>query len=121
MPEGTMSRRRRPPHIQVTAASRVSHKCPVQTPALEGEATMANQQTSCVHRGNTFFGAVEVVAGGSDSLVRVRYNGSIREALLDGLTVDVAAHILLRELVLIEFDQAAERPVQPERSGGRAA
>ncbi len=87
---------------------------------------MVEQQTSFVHRGNTFFGAVEVVAGGTDSLVRVRYNGSVREAPLDGLTVDVTAHILLRELVLIEFDEAAvasaaERPVRHGRVGGTAA
>ena len=82
---------------------------------------MADQQTSCVHRGNTFFGTVEVVAGGPDSLVRVRYNGALREAPLDGLTVDVAAHILLRELVLLEFEadaSTADRSVQPARIGG---
>lgn len=87
---------------------------------------MVDQQTSFVHRGNTFFGAVEVVAGGTDSLVRVRYNGSVLEAPLDGLTVDVTAHILLRELVLTEFDEAAgasvaERPVRHGRVGGTAA
>lgn len=82
---------------------------------------MADQQTSCVHRGNTFFGTVEVMAGAADSLVRVRYNGSVREAALDGLTVDVAAHLLLRELVLMEFEARAfteERPVEPARVGG---
>ena len=65
---------------------------------------MSNQQTSCVHRGNTFFGDVEVVTGGPDHVVRVRYNGDVREAPLDGFTVEVVAHILLRELVLNEFE-----------------
>ena len=65
---------------------------------------MSNQQTSCVHRGNTFFASVEVVGGGPESKVRVVYNGQAHEGPLDGFTVDVAAHLLLRELVVKEFE-----------------
>ena len=61
---------------------------------------MGNQQTSFVHRGNTFFGTVDEIDRDGEQRVRVRYNGEAREAKLDGFPVDVVAHLLLRDLVL---------------------
>ncbi len=54
---------------------------------------MSNQQTSWVHRGNTFFGAVDVTGEGPDSV----------------------AHILLMELVLEESGQNREARVASHR------
>ncbi|MCW6512130.1 hypothetical protein [Lichenifustis flavocetrariae] len=63
---------------------------------------MPQQQTSYVHRGNTFFGVVDVIGSGPDRVVRVRYNGAEREAGLDGLTVEIVARMLVTELVLLD-------------------
>ncbi len=76
---------------------------------------MSNQQTSWVHRGNTFFGAVDVTGEGPDSVVHVRYNGEERSTRLEGLTVEIAAHILLMELVLEESGQNREARVASHR------
>jgi hypothetical protein len=65
---------------------------------------MDRQKTSCVHRGNTFFGTVEVLGDGPEAVVRVHYNGDEREARLDGFPVEVIAHILLRELVILDVE-----------------
>lgn len=69
---------------------------------------MVNQQASFVHRGNTFFGTVDLLGHDADQAVRVRYNGAERVARLEGFPPDVVAHLLLRDLVLQEF--AVVRP-----------
>lgn len=67
---------------------------------------MNRHKTSCVHRGNTFFGTVEVLGEGADSIVRVHYNGDERDARLDGFPVEVVAHLLLRELVVLDVESS---------------
>ncbi len=83
---------------------------------------MTDQQTSCVVRGNTFFGTFETLERGEDTAVRVRYNGDHREAKLDGFPAEVVAHLLLRELVVldVEISLSPRRPVMPRTAPGPA-
>ena len=63
---------------------------------------MPGDRTSCVHRGNTFFGEVALVGTGPETEVRVRYNGGELSSRAGGQPIEVLAPALLRELVVLE-------------------
>ena len=63
---------------------------------------MTLEKTSCVHRGNTFFGDYELSGQGPDTTVRVRYKGEKLESKVGQQLTELVAHNLLRELVVRE-------------------
>ena len=63
---------------------------------------MPVQRTSCVHRGNTFYGEVTVTGAGPAMDVGVRYNGDEMRVRADGRSAETVAQALLRELVVLE-------------------
>ena len=67
---------------------------------------MPVQRTSCVHRGNTFYGDYKLVGLGSASEICVRYNGEDLCSRVGDRPPETIAEALLRELVVLEAVRA---------------
>jgi hypothetical protein len=63
---------------------------------------MSVMTTSCIYRGNTFFGAFKVIGHGADAIVSLRYNGEELAAKTAGVPVETLAKALLERLVMHE-------------------
>ena len=78
---------------------------------------MLPERTSCVHRGDTFFGEYTMLDGALEATVQVRYRGSWLEAKVGRKLAELVAHDLLRELVVQEAVAAKVADLEAGRDG----
>ena len=76
---------------------------------------MPIEEASCVFRGTTFTGTVDVTEDGPNTAVHVRYKDQDLSATTGGLPVEAVAQTLLKNLVEWEGDRIVA-PTPPRRS-----